>query len=273
MLACISPCSSTYDETLSTLNYAFRAKKITKKVMQNIQEININNFQYKEIIDNLKNEIFQLKQIIKTQEIKLKEKIDLNNNKENMEINYGNQIDLNANESYGKLDTISSNDFINDTITIYDKQKTKTISEMEENKENENSNNSEIINIDLNIYNRYIENIINNDLNIDNLKFQIESMKKDKNILENYLIKENIQDNSLINKYNSLKKIYDKYIEIVNEKLVENIEQNMIYNFNIKEITELNMTNESKVKELELQNVTAEKNSKINEELEYTKKI
>ena len=35
----------------------------------------------------------------------------------------------------------------------------------------------------------------------------------------------------------------------------------MIYNFNIKEITELNMTNESKVKELELQNVTAEKNS------------
>ena len=272
MLACISPCSSTYDETLSTLNYAFRAKKITKKVMQNIQEININNFQYKEIIDNLKNEIFQLKQIIKTQEIKLKEKIDLNNNKENMEINYGNKIDLNANESYGKLDTISSNDFINDTITIYDKQKTKTISEMEENKENENSNNSEIINIDLNIYNRYIENIINNDLNIDNLKFQIESMKKDKNILENYLIKENIQDNSLINKYNSLKKIYDKYIEIVNEKLVENIEQNMIYNFNIKEITELNMTNESKVKELELQNVTAEKNSKINEELEYTKK-
>ena len=43
MLACISPCSNNYDETLSTLNYAFKAKKITKKVMKNIQEININN--------------------------------------------------------------------------------------------------------------------------------------------------------------------------------------------------------------------------------------
>ena len=273
MLACISPCSSTYDETLSTLNYAFRAKKITKKVMQNIQEININNFQYKEIIDNLKNEISQLKQIIKNQEIKLKEKIDINNNKENLEINYNEQINSNINESYRKFDTISSNDIIDDNIIIYDnKQRTKAISEREENKKNENINKLEILNIDLDIYNRYVENIINNDLSIDNLKFQIESIKKDKIILENYLLKENIQDNSLISKYNSLKKIYDKYIEIVNEKLVENIEQNMIYNFNIKEITELNIVNENKVKELELQNTTPENNIKLNEELEYTKK-
>ena len=90
MLACISPCSSTYDETLGTLNYAFRAKKITKKVMKNIQEINVNNLQYKEMIDNLKNEIIQLKLIIKNQEIKLKEKVDINNTSENI----GEMIDI-----------------------------------------------------------------------------------------------------------------------------------------------------------------------------------
>ena len=87
MLACISPCSNNYDDTLNTLNYAFKAKKITKKVMKNIQEININNLHYQDMIDNLKNEILQLKQIIKNQEIKLKQKVDTDNNKENIVLN------------------------------------------------------------------------------------------------------------------------------------------------------------------------------------------
>ena len=43
MIACISSLSCNYDDTLSTLNYAFKAKKITKKVMKNIKEINFNN--------------------------------------------------------------------------------------------------------------------------------------------------------------------------------------------------------------------------------------
>ena len=267
MLACISPCSSTYDETLGTLNYAFRAKKITKKVMKNIQEINVNNLQYKEMIDNLKNEIMQLKQIIKNQDIKLKEKVDMNNNKENRELNF----DINSNKedvNYEKLESFIINNSMDQDIKFYDNnQKVKIITER-----NDIVNNVEIISMDLDIYNKYIDDTINNDLNIDNLKYQIESIKKDKNILENYLLKENIEDANLINKYNTLKKIYDKYIEIVNEKLVENIEQNMLYNFNIKEITELNIANSNKVKELELQNETGEKNLKTNEEIEYIKK-
>ena len=109
-------------------------------------------------------------------------------------------------------------------IKFYDNnQKVKIITER-----NDVVNNDEIISMDLDIYNKYIDDTINNDLNIENLKYQIESIKKDKNVLENYLLKENIEDNNLINKYNTLKKIYDKYIEIVNEKLVENIEQNML---------------------------------------------
>ena len=53
--------------------------------------------------------------------------------------------------------------------------------------------------------------------------------------------------------------MHEKYIEIVNEKLVENIEKNMIYNYNIKEITELNITNTNKIKELEAQIETGDK--------------
>ena len=45
MIACINSlsCSYSYDETLSTLNYANKAKKINKKVMKNIKEINFNH--------------------------------------------------------------------------------------------------------------------------------------------------------------------------------------------------------------------------------------
>lgn len=51
-----------------------------------------------------------------------------------MEINYVEQINSNINESYQKFDTINSNDFIDDIITIYDnRQKTKALSERAEN--------------------------------------------------------------------------------------------------------------------------------------------
>ena len=111
MLACISPWLSAYDETLSTLNYAFKAKKITKKVMKNIQEININKLQYKEIIDTLKNEIMQLKKIIKNQEIKLKEKIEIDKkeiNEDNIDSNEINSMkdnyEIRTNESHGNME-------------------------------------------------------------------------------------------------------------------------------------------------------------------------
>ena len=272
MLACISPCSSTYDETLSTLNYAFKTKKITKKVMKNIQEIDVDNLQYKDIIDNLKTEIMQLKQIIKNQEIKLKEKGDLNSNKENMEINFDGMNNINNNDRLIKLDTININNLSNDDIKLIENNhKTIVVNEKEENKKYKNIEDISICNIDLDLYHKYIEDIINNDLNISSLKSQIESIKRNKNILENHLLQENDDNDIMINKYNSIKSIYDKYIEIVNEKLVENIEQSMIYNFNIKEITELNKTNSDKIKELESQNETGEKYLKIKEEIEYTK--
>ena len=268
MLACISPCSNSYEDTLNTLNYAFKAKKITKKVMKNIQEININNLQYKEMIDNLKNEIFQLKQIIRNQEIKLKQKVDVDNNKENIELNTKeyNFENIEENHKINNIDTINNN-------KLFENEQ-RTISMTDREKKNEynilNIDSIDTINID--IYNKYIEDIVNNEINIDNLKNQIELIKKDRNTIETYLLKENKEDNNIIKRYNSIKTLYDKYIEIVNEKLVENIEQNMIYNYNIKEIEELNLANTAKIKELETQNQSGENKQKIIEEISYMKK-
>ena len=66
MIACISQNFSTFDETLNTLNYASRARKIQKKVVLNRNE-NVSNDigNYRDVIENLKSEIAQLKEIIK----------------------------------------------------------------------------------------------------------------------------------------------------------------------------------------------------------------
>ena len=65
MIACISPAPSLYDETINTLNYASRARKIQKKVTKNIKEFDIGNSNFKDVVDNLKLEIEQLKEVIR----------------------------------------------------------------------------------------------------------------------------------------------------------------------------------------------------------------
>jgi len=68
MIACVSPAAISYDETVNTLKYAMRARKIEKKITKNVKEVDVHISQYKEIIDSLKTEIEQLKQIIKDQQ-------------------------------------------------------------------------------------------------------------------------------------------------------------------------------------------------------------
>ena len=93
MLVCVSPGADSYEESISSLNYAAKAKKIKKKVYQNKKEIafmegnnninfknNSNKNQYEEIIGSLKNEIYQLKNIIKEQQNKLRIKNNILNN-------------------------------------------------------------------------------------------------------------------------------------------------------------------------------------------------
>jgi kinesin family protein 18/19 len=65
MIACISPNFSTFDETLNTLKYASRARKIQKKIMINKNDnFNSDLKGYKEVIENLRNEVEQLKKVI-----------------------------------------------------------------------------------------------------------------------------------------------------------------------------------------------------------------
>lgn len=61
MIACLSPSSFSYEETLNTLKYASRAKNIKRKISKNIREIE-DVTEYKGIIEILKNEIISLKE-------------------------------------------------------------------------------------------------------------------------------------------------------------------------------------------------------------------
>ena len=51
MIACISPSSLFYEETLNTLTYASRARSIKNKQVRNILEVEVDVYKYKSIID------------------------------------------------------------------------------------------------------------------------------------------------------------------------------------------------------------------------------
>ncbi len=58
MIACVNPCSLTYEETHSTLKYASRSNKIEKKFTKNYKEIDQSTTQFREMISSLRSEIF-----------------------------------------------------------------------------------------------------------------------------------------------------------------------------------------------------------------------
>eukprot|EP01022_Parablepharisma_sp_SALTPOND_P024419 TRINITY_DN53_c0_g1_i2.p2 TRINITY_DN53_c0_g1~~TRINITY_DN53_c0_g1_i2.p2 ORF type:complete len:1067 (-),score=116.09 TRINITY_DN53_c0_g1_i2:2428-5628(-) len=68
MIACVSPAGACYEETVNTLKYAERAKKIQKKVYRNVREIDFDVAKYKEIIESLKSEISTLKEQLQNQQ-------------------------------------------------------------------------------------------------------------------------------------------------------------------------------------------------------------
>eukprot|EP01022_Parablepharisma_sp_SALTPOND_P013473 TRINITY_DN1804_c0_g1_i1.p1 TRINITY_DN1804_c0_g1~~TRINITY_DN1804_c0_g1_i1.p1 ORF type:complete len:1031 (-),score=110.84 TRINITY_DN1804_c0_g1_i1:3221-6313(-) len=66
MLACVSPGENSYEETMNTLKYAERAKRINKRVTKNIKEVAVHVAQYRDIINSLKAEIESLKNQLQT---------------------------------------------------------------------------------------------------------------------------------------------------------------------------------------------------------------
>jgi len=61
MIACVAPGGNCFEETVNTLKYAERARKIKKVVNRNAKEIELTTAQYKEIVESLKSEIASLK--------------------------------------------------------------------------------------------------------------------------------------------------------------------------------------------------------------------
>jgi kinesin family protein 18/19 len=61
MISCVSPGSSSFEETLNTLKYANRAKNIKTKVTANKRLVSMHIAEYKNIINDLRSEIEQLK--------------------------------------------------------------------------------------------------------------------------------------------------------------------------------------------------------------------
>ena len=257
MLVCLSPCSESYEESISSLNYANRAKKIKKKIFQNKKEVDLmegnnnefnnfgiktsgNNSQYEEIIGSLKNEIYQLKNIIKEQENKLRNK---NNNTLN--------LDDDSFTKGVKGDDINDKlkKFFNDESSIMSEVQVLTKSQKFNNKNNKNEeiNFSLLKNvneINLEKYELFFKEINKGkEIEINELQKIIENIKKDKNNLEIFLNNDSNIDSNNEKKYIMIKKYYDKFLELINDKLIENIEQNMILKCNNKEITELNKNN------------------------------
>jgi kinesin family protein 18/19 len=70
MIACISPSYHCYEESVNTLKYAERARRIKKKTRRNIKEVEVHMSKYKEIIDSLKGEIDVLRHQLKTEKDK-----------------------------------------------------------------------------------------------------------------------------------------------------------------------------------------------------------
>jgi kinesin family protein 18/19 len=61
MIACISPSVFSYEETVNTLKYATRARKIKRKTTRNVKEVEVHVSEYKDLIQNLRSEIQMLR--------------------------------------------------------------------------------------------------------------------------------------------------------------------------------------------------------------------
>ena len=156
MIACVSPCPLTYEETHSTLKYASRANKIEKKVTKNYKEIDQSTAQFREMISSLRNEITHLKDIIRSQHEKIRNRNlsvwKKNYNEENLNIlneenknnfnkkNYKDDdedINILSNSIFSHNDLISPNFkengsgiLINFSSDIYDNLLNKNLNEL-----------------------------------------------------------------------------------------------------------------------------------------------
>ena len=231
MIACVSPCPLTYEETHSTLKYASRANKIEKKVTKNYKEIDQSTVQYREMISSLRNEITHLKDIIRSQHDKIRNK-NLSVWKKN--VNEENKIDLDKKNNKNDVDDDDENILSNSIFSNNNLIKPNF-------KENESGI---LINFSSDIY----DNLLNKNLNelsdqeFQDLEKKMDILYYDKINLEEKM-KNGLQTLEISEMYLQIKNFYEKFINALNEKLAENTEQNMIIKFHLKELFETNQQN------------------------------
>jgi hypothetical protein len=184
MISCISPSPTCYDETVNTLKYATKARKIEKTISKNVKEVQVHISQYKEIIDTLKSEILQLKNVIKNQTLsneikslsinqdqKEKERDNSNDNSIKRKIDFNNIKDNNKDNSYDKLsDNSGDNSKFNTNINIDNRNLSKKIYTNDSKEEKDNITST---NININKYTKINNNKNSSTLKSPNLKNQL----------------------------------------------------------------------------------------------------
>ena len=129
-----------------------------------------------------------------------------------------------------------------------DYNKVIELSEIEDSMNNNNVSSSSstkpMLNCNYEVYNNFLNSNLNN-LTVEEFEEfekKMEGLYFDKITLEEQ-IKKGSKDTEINEKYTIVRTFYEKFIELINDKLIENIEQNMILKFNLKEILDLNETN------------------------------
>lgn len=275
MIACVSPSALSYEETNSTLKYASRANKIEKKVTRNVKEVDQYTAQYREIIVSLRNEIAQLKEIIRNQHLLMKLKPRDDYFKEDKIVNVS-AIESNSNNN---TSNVIYDDFFNaDELQKLDYNRVIDLGDLDESVRTENMSsvkaNQPMLNCNYEVYDNFLNTKLNN-LTIEEFEEfekKMEGLYFDKMTLEEQ-IKNGSKDTEINEKYTIVRTFYEKFIELINDKLIENIEQNMILKFNLKEILDLNETNNTNLSTsyemLKIKNVDI---GKIKEDIENYKK-
>ena len=241
MIANISPSINTFDDTYNTLKYANRAKNIKTVVSRNVLNAQYHISNYVSIINNLKNEISQLKQ-----QIALKSKNNINENLINNINNNVNSINNSLDKNRDKVNEKDKENIINNNKLFDNEDKfTENIKEIKElcknqiavkhkilSTKNEINKLSEVIemNKDISTINNGITYIINQTdknsnnnpegslKNIDNNTNQILDNENDKNSKLNHLKEkmDNFQKKYLDNqnRFKEIDILIDKVINI-----------------------------------------------------------
>ena len=248
MIANVSPSINTFDDTYNTLKYANRAKNIKTVVSRNVLNAQYHISNYVNIINNLKNEIAQLKQqIITKNKININENIFNNSfetNKDKISINFNTSFKNEENylENFREIKELCKSQVAIKQKMLATKNEINKLSELYEiNKDITTINNgiSYIIkqtdnNINNNISPKKEENL----KNIDNNTNQILDNENEKgsklNVLKNKI--EGLQKSLVLdqNKYKEIDNLFDKIININNKKYNYTEIQNEILNLIIK---------------------------------------